>query len=169
MFVVTEFLGTLKMCRHDLRQSSLIEKEISTAITKLEFLIGEYEYVATATYEQKPDEYQLGSRPVCTECRQGETKASTGRQAVQATEAVTPPIWQSSLQFTLSCTGLVADEYFSDRDMGGNCPTCLVQLRSALRRLQQLLPAAATAETKLSVADFPNACARCGKSIEVVP
>jgi hypothetical protein len=169
IYQITELLGMLRRCGRHLRQSSRIEKEISIAVTKLEFLIGEYENVATATDEQKPYEYQLDSRPVCADCRQGETKVGTGRQAGQGTEVITPPMWQSSLQFALSCTRLVADDYLSDPATWGTFPRCLVELQTVLRRLQKLLPASATAETKLSVADFPNACAECGKSLEVVP
>jgi hypothetical protein len=158
----------LKMCRHDLRQSSRIEREISSAVTKLEFLIEEYDYIGTTPDEQIPDEYQLGSRPICTDCKQ-EQMNTGGKRAAQAAEPVTRPIWQSSLQFALWCTRLVADGYLSDSATCGRFPMCLVELRTVLRRLQQLLPASATAETKLSVADFPNACAECGKSLEVVP
>ena len=170
MCLIAELLGMLRRCRRDLQQSSRIEKEISTAVTKLEFLIGEYEYIASASDAQNLDEYQLGFRPLCPECKEAGMKAGTVRQAGQVTEAVIPPIWQSSLRFALSCTRVVADDYFGDR---GTCtfenfPTCLVQLRTVLRRLQQLLPAPAIAETKLGVAKPPSCCANCGKSVEVV-
>jgi len=165
--LITELLGVLKMFRHDLRQSSRIESEISSVVIKLEFLIEECDYIGTTTHEQIPEEYQLSSRPVCPDCKQ--QQMNSGKRRAQAAEPVTPPVWQSSLQFALWCARLVADEYFNDTAIYGSLPLCLLELRTVLHRLQQLLPASATMETKLSVADFPNACPKCGKSLEAIP
>lgn len=167
MYFITELVGMLKSCRHDLRQSSRVEQQISIVVTKLDFLIGEYEYIVNTLNKQEADEHQLGSGFVCADCRSQKIKSGADSETMRATVVATQPIWNSSLHFALWCTRLVADEYCRDRDMCGRFPTCLLELRTVLQRLRELLPASAT-ESKLSVADLSNACAKCGKSLEAV-
>jgi len=169
MYLAAELVGMLRRVQNDIRQSCRIRKEIHAVAQHIEFLIQEHKYSTVGTAEQKPDLIKFGGRPLCNSCRARAIQSRRDTNPAE-TRAIPPPIWQRSFEFAFACTGVVASEFF-----GLDCaaypldklPNCLLTLRSALWRLQQLLPPTGKGETKIQQENLSGSCAECGQALEV--
>lgn len=168
LYVSAELLGMLKRCRCDLRPSHALQKWISAVTQRIEYLIQECGYGAVVAGGEGPALYKLSSRGFCADCRQGFMNNRAVSDAAEAPIMLTP-IWQPALEFAVACTNSAASDFF---EYGGRCmveafPSCLAKLRSALRRLQQILPRPERQQSMLEVEKLSGDCACCGKPIEV--
>ena len=170
LLVAIELVGMLRRFHRDPRQSTLIQREIAVVVHWVSFLIEQREHAAVEITEARPEVVKLSARVVCERCR---TSTKDNLERASSHEVPPPrPIWQTQLEFLLTCIRRVAVELF-ERDCATShferYPDCLGKLMNALLRQQRFLASMGAGQTKIEVQHSSDRCAECGQPISPPP
>jgi hypothetical protein len=166
LYVAAELLGMLNVSRIDARLSSTIANQISQVTCRIEYVVQEYEYTLSDSTQQAYH-YKLATRSRCCDCNKPALNSQARSNPADTTVPVVP-IWQPALNFSLACSDLAASNFMDRCDTNSlkQFPTCLVELRRMLSRLQRSLSHTRTTDTKLEVEDPDRYCVGCGKPLQ---